>query len=295
MEGGGLSSMKERAEKKSPTSLWLFFTLVFCWTWLFWGIAARLGISAESTSGTVLEVLGLLGPMLGGISFAYLALTKESWREYWSRIIDLKRIRPKWYLVIFLFVPSLFAVAALLDVASGSATLVLIEERLTPFLLAPSTILPFLLGVFIYGPIPEELGWRGYALNRLQARWNALVSSLILGAIWALWHLPLFFIKDTLFYRHGAWSPWFWQFIATVIPLSIIFTWIFNNTRRSTLAAILFHFMANVTPELANVTAGTNFYATLLWICAAIAVVALSGAGTLMGRQLRHRGDPRIW
>jgi membrane protease YdiL (CAAX protease family) len=149
--------------------------------------------------------------------------------------------------------------------------------------------------VFIYGPIPEELGWRGYALSRLQARWNALVSSLILGAIWALWHLPLFFIKDTLFYRHGAWSPWFWQFMTTVIPLSIIFTWIFNNTRRSTLAAILFHFMTNVTPELANVTAGTNFYATLLWICAAIAVVALSGAGTLMGRQLRGRGDPGIW
>jgi hypothetical protein len=134
--------MKERAEKKSPTSLWLFFTLVFCWTWLFWGIAASLGISAESTSGTVLEVLGLLGPMLGGISFAYIALTKESWPEYWSRIIDLKRIRPKWYLVIFLFVPSLFAVAVLLDVAaSGSATLALIEERVTPFLLAPSTIL----------------------------------------------------------------------------------------------------------------------------------------------------------
>jgi membrane protease YdiL (CAAX protease family) len=230
MERLGLSSMKEREKRsQSPTGLWLFFCLVFCWTWLFWGIAAGLGVSAESTSGTVLEVLGLLGPMLGGISLTYLALTKESWLEYWSRIIDPKRVQPKWYLIIFLFVPSLFAVAVLLDIASSGGTMALIEERVKPFVLAPSTILPFLLGVFIYGPIPEELGWRGYALDRLQVRWNALISSLILGAIWALWHLPLFFIKDTLFYRHGFWSPWFWQFMATVIPLSIIFTWIFNK------------------------------------------------------------------
>ena len=223
--------------------------------------------------------------MLGGIGFTYFTQSKESWLEYWSRIIDPKRIRAKWYLIIFLFVPGLMAVAVLLDVASGGSAALLIREKVTPFLSAPSTIVPFLLGVFIYGPFPEELGWRGYALDRLQARWNALVSSLILGAIWALWHLPLFFIKDTLFYSQGAWSPWFWLFVVGVVPTAVIYTWIFNNTRSSTLAAILFHFMSNVTYELANVTAGTNFYSTLLWIIAAIAVVALWGAGTLSGRE----------
>lgn len=223
--------------------------------------------------------------MVGGISFTYFTQSKESWLEYWSRIIDPKRIRAKWYLIIFLFVPGLMAVAVLLDVASGGSAVLLISEKVTPFLSAPSTIVPFLLGVFIYGPFPEELGWRGYALDRLQARWNALVSSLTLGAIWALWHLPLFFIKDTLFYSQGVWSPWFWLFVAGVVPTAVTYTWIFNNTRRSTLAAILFHFMSNVTYELANATAGTNVYATLLWIIAAIAVVALWGAGTLSGRE----------
>ncbi len=289
--------MKEKTDKivTSPPStlsnLWLFFVVVFCWTWFFWIAAAALGVSAQSALGIVLEVLGLLGPMLGGIGFTYFTQSKESWREYWSRIIDPKRVRPKWYLIIFLFVPGLFAVAVLLDVASsGSAALVLIRERVAPFLSAPSTIVPFVLGVFIYGPFPEELGWRGYALDQLQARWNALVSSLILGAVWTLWHVPLFFIKDTLFYSHGAWSPWFWQFMMEVIPFAVIFTWIFNNTRRSTLAAILFHFMANFTPDLTNVTAGTNFYSALLWIIAAIAVVALWGAGTLTGREYAPSG-----
>ncbi|HUL90136.1 MAG TPA: type II CAAX endopeptidase family protein [Pseudolabrys sp.] len=283
-------SVNEKGDKALPwsslASPWLFFVLVFCWTWFFWILAAASGISAQSALGTALEVLGLLGPMLGGIGFTYLTKDHEGWLEYWSRIIDPKRIPPKWYLFIFLFVPGLFAIAVLLDVASsGSATLVLTRERLTPFLSVPSTIVPYLLAVFIYGPFPEELGWRGYVLDRLQARWNALVSSLILGAIWTLWHLPLFFIKDTLFYIHGAWSPWFWQFMMEVIPFTVIFTWIFNNTRRSTLAAILFHFIANLTPDLVNVTAGTNFYSTLLWIIAAIIVVIFWGAGTLRQRE----------
>lgn len=146
--------------------LWLFFVLVFCWTWFFWVLAAVLGISAQSTLGIALEVIGLLGPMLGGIIFAYLTLSKESWREYWWRIIDPKRIQAEWYLIIFLFVPCLYAVAALLDVAFGGNAIWLISERVTPFFSAPWTIVPFLLGVFIYGPLPEELGWRGYALAR---------------------------------------------------------------------------------------------------------------------------------
>ncbi len=275
---GGAATVRWRA-----SALWMFFVFVFCWTWSFWIAAAVFGISAQSTSGITLEILGLLGPMLGGIGFTYFTQSKERWLEYWVRIIDLKRIEPKWYLTIFLFIPALFTIAVLLDVASsGNAALVLIGERVAPFLAAPLTLVPFLLSVFIYGPLPEELGWRGYALDQLQDRWNALVSSLVLGAIWALWHLPLFFIRDTLFYSHGAWSPWFWEFMAEVIPFAVVFTWIFNNTRRSTLAAILFHFMANLTPDLANVTAGTNFYSMLLWIVAALVVLTLWDAGTLM-------------
>lgn len=280
--------MRENTGKPStspPSTLsspWFFFVVVFSWTWLFWILATALGTSIQTTLGRMLLLLGLLGPMLGGIGLTYLTRDKEYCREYWSRIVDTKRIAAKWYWVIFLFVPVLMALAVLLDVASsGEMALVRIEERMMPFQSAPWAMVPFVLRVFFHGPFPEELGWRGYALDRLQARWSALVSSLILGAIWALWHLPLFFIKDMFHYAQGAWSLWFWQFMVGVITMSVIVTWIFNNTRRSTLAAILFHFMANLTYELVNVTAGTNLYSTLLWIVAAIAVVAMWGAGTL--------------
>jgi membrane protease YdiL (CAAX protease family) len=241
-----------------------------------------------------LLLLGLFGPMVSGICCTYLTQGKEGRREYWSRIVDPTRIPAKWYLVIFLFVPVLMAIAVLLDIASGgNGTLAEVGKRVAPFFSAPWAIVPFALGVFVRGPFPEELGWRGYVLDRLQSRWNALVSSLILGAIWALWHLPLFFIPDMIHSAQGVWSPWFWQFMAGVIPMAVILTWIFNNTRRSTLAAILFHFVANVTYELANVTPGTNLYSTLLWIIAAIAVVALWGAGTLTRRESVRERMPR--
>ena len=71
------------------------------------------------------------------------------------------------------------------------------------------------------------------------------------------------------------------MFMVGVIPTAVIYTWIFNNTDRSTLGSILFHFMSNYTYELGNLTNGTTLYSTLLWIVTAMAVVALWGAATL--------------
>jgi membrane protease YdiL (CAAX protease family) len=277
------SANKALIAPRPPASApWAFFAAVFCWTWFFWLLAAAFGVSARSASGIALEIFGLLGPMLGGIGFAYLTLSREGWRDYWMRIFDPTRIATIWYAVIFLFVPALLATAVLLDVAAGGvSTLTLVGERMARVASAPMALLVFVPRVFVYGPLPEELGWRGYALDRLQARWDAPTSSLVLGAIWALWHVPLFFIKDTLFYDQGLWSAWFFLFILSVIPTAVVYTWIFNNTRRSTLAAILFHFMSNLSYELANVTDRTNLLATLLWIAAAVAVVAFWGAGSL--------------
>jgi membrane protease YdiL (CAAX protease family) len=101
-------------------------------------------------------------------------------------------------------------------------------------------IIPFALSTFLVGPL-EEFGWRGYAQDCMQASWNRVISSMNLGIVWALWHLPLFFIKDTYQYNLGAGSQSFWLFIVGIVPLTFVFTWIFNNTNRSTLAAMFFH------------------------------------------------------
>ncbi len=272
------------------SGVWLFFLVVFCWTWSFWLAAAVLGTNVATAAGQTLLRLGLLGPLVGGIGFACFAHGKEVRRDYWRRLVEPGRIPARWWAAIVLTAPALIAVAALLDVASsGSTALDLIGQRATALFATPAAGLGFLVVVLINGPLPEELGWRGYALDQLQARWNALASSLILGSIWALWHLPLFVMPGMLHAERGLGSAWFWLFMATVAPMAVIFTWIFNNTGRSTLAAILFHFMSNLAYDIGNVSDRTNLYATLLWIGAAIAVVVLGGARALT-KTAPHRG-----
>lgn len=268
--------MTNDVETPSTTlfSLWHFYLIVFAWTWLFWISAAVTGTGIQSSAGEVLLLLGLLGPALGGVGYT-LSQNRDGRREYWLRVVSPTRIPAVWYLIIVIFAPALMTLAVLLDGAPGErSTLARIEERVTPLLITPAAFASSLLRVLFYGPVPEELGWRGYALDRLQAHWNALVSSLIQGSIWALWHLPLFFIEGTYHHSRGVGSLWFWLFVAQAVPVTVLFTWIYNNTRRSTLAAILFHFMINVTYELVRPTDRANLFATILWFIAAVAVVA---------------------
>lgn len=270
-----------------PTGhLLLFFGLALGWSWAFWFLAIGLDLSLASPGGLVLGLLGLLGPMLAGISCTWITRGREGLREFRLRLTDPKRIRARWYAVIFLSVPALMAASVLLDVLSGG-TGGFWEESALELAAAPWKVIPFALGIFLVGPM-EEFGWRGYGLDRLQERWNALTSGLVLGAVWSLWHLPLFFIRDSYQYNLGAGSLSFWLFMTGIVPLSVIFSWIHNNTERSILAAMLFHFMVNFTGELVGLTTRGEIYSILLWFVAAAAVTVKDGPRTLV------RGkDPR--
>lgn len=253
------------------SSPWVFFGIALGWSWLFWISAILLGVSIETPVGLILALLGLLGPMAAGITCTYLVHDKEGRRDYWQRIIDIRRIGAKWFLVIFLFVPILIALAVLLDILSGGSGSAWEEAALKIFA-TPWMIIPIALSNFMVGPM-EEFGWRGYAQDCLQARWNLVTSSMNLGIVWSLWHLPLFFIRDTYQYNLGAGSQSFWLFMIGIIPLTFVFTWIFNNTNRSTLAAMLFHFMVNFVGELVVLSPQADLYSIVLWILAAVVII----------------------
>ena len=285
---------KTRADRKSTSSVsrlsnpWYFFSLALGWSWFFWILAILLGTGVKTALGIVLALLGLLGPLVAGISSVYTTRDKTVRRDYWRRITDVKKIGTKWYIVIFLFAPVLTALAFALDILAGGSGAAW-EEPAVRFISAPWTIIPFILSILLVGPM-EEFGWRGYVLDRLQEKWSALSSGLILGCVWSLWHLPLFFIPDTYQYNLGAGSASFWLFMLGIVPLSVLFTWIFNNTARSTLAAMLFHFMINFTGELVALTPRAEFYSILLWTVAAVGVTAIGGRRTLsLGRPAQRK------
>jgi membrane protease YdiL (CAAX protease family) len=127
-------------------------------------------------------------------------------------------------------------------------------EIFLPFLgLAPLSPLPLLV-LFVYvfflgGPLGEEPGWRGFALPRLQRMHGPLVGSLILGPLWALWHLPFFWVPAWNFPPTVANIV---LFVIASIPVTIILTWIFNNTNGSVFIAILGHWSFDFTFVILN-------------------------------------------
>jgi len=144
---------------------WVFFGVTFAWTWAFWGVGILLKISMESAFGFGLLFLGVMGPMVTGIGFTYLTKNKAGRRDYWLRIIDARRIGWKWLLILLLFVPALNGTAAFLDVVLGGTGAVwgetLINAASNPLALVFSAMFATLI------PFIEELGWRGYVLDRL--------------------------------------------------------------------------------------------------------------------------------
>jgi membrane protease YdiL (CAAX protease family) len=103
-------------------------------------------------------------------------------------------------------------------------------------------ILVTMLTQLFAGPASEEAGWRGFALPRLQARFSALVSSLILGVVWTCWHLPLFFISG-----QAQVSIPFPIYLLLVSTVGVYLTWLYNNTRGSLIITILAHYCYNLT------------------------------------------------
>ncbi|MDH5507153.1 MAG: CPBP family intramembrane metalloprotease [Anaerolineae bacterium] len=268
---------KRNAALKNP---WIYLIVTFAWTWFFWGIGIVKGVSMESSEGLPILLLGLLGPMITGIAFTYLTGDKEEVSDYWNRIINFKRIPAKWYLVIFLFVPALNILAALIDILLGGTGATWGETAVNALTDPVGIVFSILFASLV--PFIEELGWRGYVLDRFQEKNSALKSSLILGAVWSLWHLPMFFIPDSYQEGLGVGTLAFWLFMIGIVPLNLPFTWIYNNTGRSILAVILFHSMVNFTGELIALNERADTISIGLWFAAAIGITVIWGAKTFM-------------
>jgi membrane protease YdiL (CAAX protease family) len=137
----------------------------------------------------------------------------------------------------------------------------------------------------ITGAMGEELGWRGFLLPRLQRRFDALSSSLIVGVIWALWHLPLWLLPG-----YGWDAIPYWTFAIGAISTSVIMTWVLNNAEGSLVLASIIHLMMNyglsVVSILGLVPSPRNYWmiASVLFAVYAVLVVLIAGPRRLSRR-----------
>ena len=222
-----------------------FFVLAYALAWLAWSpwYLSEAGIGLLPYDGgsisLYLNIAALiLGPTLSALIVTRASEGREGVRRLLGRIV-LWRVGFRWYLFVLLGIPAIMLVSAV--VMPGA----LLSFKASA---VPSTLVLYVVAglffLFAGGPVFEEIGWRGFALPCLQQLHGPLIGSLILGTLWALWHLPLFLIPkwDT---PHGSLLD-VALFVVWCVALTIVFTWVFNNTRGSVLLTILAHGSVNM-------------------------------------------------
>jgi membrane protease YdiL (CAAX protease family) len=262
--------MKDRRAKP-----WLFFVLTFSLSWAFWIPSAALSRRGTTFPLGILFFLGGFGPSICGVIMTYRTRDRDGRRDFWRRTLDFRRIGGRWYALILLIFPLLAALSVLVEALMGG------DAPSFPYLAAIAAApwvllyLPVIaVQVALCGPISEELGWRGYAL---QARYSALSASLIVGGVWSLWHVPLFFIQDSgnFYYEWGFGTDLFWLFLCRMTLISVIMTWVYNNNGRSILSAVLLHFAYNFTFSLDYPIPGSMHWSGTILTLVAVALIAV--------------------
>ena len=259
---------------------WIFIALTYLLTWVFWIPLAISGLDVMSGPLMIPLLLGGFGPSIAGIIMTYRTKDKTGRRDYWRRSINFKQISPGWYVVIFGLFPLAYGLAILIDMLLGGSPPG--ADNLAQALANPAFWLVGIVMSLVLGPLSEEFGWRGFALEPLQSKWSALVSSLILGVFWLFWHTPEFFMQGIPTGEIVSGFVPFLTFAADVIAMAVLYTWVFNNTGRSILSAILLHFSHNfILNMLIPISERTDLFQSLLLMIATIIIVVIWGADTL--------------
>jgi membrane protease YdiL (CAAX protease family) len=260
-----------------------FFLLAIGLTWPFL-IADALGSRGiipfrmpASGPGILLSILMAYCPTIAAVIVLGMTEGKAGIRRLFSRFL-IWRVGLRWYLITIFGVALLYFAALRMDIWLGGTATATAPGGLP--MLVVSAVVMFLVNGLVNG---EEFGWRGFALPRLQSRYNALTSSLFLGAVWILFHLPLFFTKGGGVGGNMSHTP-FLAFAINVLAGSVLMTWIFNNTRGSVLFAYLFHAASNTWP---GIFASADSDGSIFWtqaivlVIAAVIVVISTGAENL--------------
>lgn len=252
--------------KGSHARRWALFALVFAVALSVWLLFRwRLHAGFDWLPGAALAALVAFlvsGPLAGRRGVRDLLGSLAIWRVGWSS-----------YAAALLLGPAIWLLPIGLDLALGGKLPP--WPRGVPSLDLVSLFFAWLL--FFGAGFTEEPGWRGFALPRLQSRFSPLVASIMLGSVWAFWHTPLYFTGMYTATSNtgpaavaGILARFVW-----VVPLAIVFTWLYNRSRGSVLIMVLLHTAFNTATAVVPLSprAGVLFLGTT-WAIALVILVS---------------------
>jgi uncharacterized protein len=219
--------------RKHPVT-W-FYLLAFGISWLGMisiVLSARAIAPFNSPYFQSLSIFYVIGPALAAVIVSQVSEGKAGVGGLLKGMLRW-RVGLLWYVVAGLGPVGLLALSQAVTRLLGlSATITMPQSNLSPYLI-------FSFAVSFFANTCEEIGWRGFALSHLQKRYNALMATLIVGTLWALWHLPLVFLPGPM-----AEAPFLW--FITIVTNAFIYTWIYNSTKGSILLVALLHGSLNI-------------------------------------------------
>jgi uncharacterized protein len=261
-------------------SLFKFFLLTYIVSWILWiGAAAILRLATPQPSGFLvisgfLYLLGVVAPSLVALALTARAEGRAGALALLRRTVQWS-VAARWYL---------FAVSYMATIKLGVALLLRTATGAWP-VFGPEPVYIMAISIPFSTPMQagEEIGWRGYALPRLSVRLGLSGASIVLGVVWACWHLPFFFISGTD--KAGQSFP---LYLLSVTALSVPMAWLYWRTNGSLLLTMLMHAAVNNTKDIvpSAVSTATNAFSlssssvawlsiVLLWICAAYFLVRM--------------------
>jgi membrane protease YdiL (CAAX protease family) len=248
------------SSRVSAHPLIAFTLLAYGISWLLL-LPLMLSGQAHSTFGLLLVIASAFGPTAAGAIVTAMRKGVSGLRQWLGRITTW-RIHLRWYGLALLLPVLIIALGYGIYLLLGGAPLT--DWRAPSPLIYAATV----LFIALLAGGQEEVGWRGFALRRLQAKYSAFTSSLILSLIWAGWHLPLFSIPGTT--QSGLPITWY---LALIPAVSLLLTWLFNSSGGSVLPAMLFHAGVNTSPGLIPIDQVSGSLRILDTVLAAIWII----------------------
>ena len=270
--------MKTASQFLKHNSLVIGIVLMFLYTWTI--DLSNAGILPFQFPFAIYITLGW-GFIFVSLIMTGLTLGKEAVITLLKRYLQW-RVGWKWFLAALLIEPICIIAGVYLDAALTQVppdfSDVIAYELLGASASLPLFVLPFfLVEIIING---EEIGWRGYVLPRLQAKYSALTSTLILGVVWGFWHLPKF-----LSHFEALTFAWF---MLHIMAFAVILTWLYNNTNGSLLMVAICHAISNTVsifvPMASTVSSenmGSYIIYVLLEVATALAIIFVASPARL--------------
>lgn len=236
----------EENNKHSSHNVLAFFILTFICSWLLWlpFVLAGFGVIQlpESVSSlmTLAVMLGAFGPLLAAIILIVRKDGRSGVKKFFRTAFNF-RVKPIYYVLAFLLPLLITAVSHYIVNFTG---IDILPANLFPKDLPVPVIvliIPYFIFILVAGGGQEEFGWRGYAQQPLQKRFGILRGSMLLGIVWGMWHLPLWFMPGE---GHAYYS--FLAFMLYTVSTSVIIGWLYNAGGKKLIIPWIFHTIGNV-------------------------------------------------